>query len=217
MAAHAEPSLAGQAGTPPRPARFGGGAMARVHRLYRVVAVLVLLLGTLGSGIYAAHWRSSLQHVADQHAQRQVDDTEARLQAGFAGYGRALAAERALYAGSTGRVSYAQFRTFVAAMSLGRDYPGLGGLAFIQRVTGADLPAFVTANRADGRPGFTVEPAGRRPEYWPIRYSEPLGVPPWGHDARTNPRLGTEHAHLSRALGTPELGHQPVHATAGDR
>ncbi len=125
MAAHAEPSLAGQAGTPPRPARFGGGAMARVHRLYRVVAVLVLLLGTLGSGLYAAHWRASLQHVADQRAQRQVDDIEARLQAGFAGYGRALAAERALYAGSTGRVSYAQFRTFVAAMSLGRDYPGL--------------------------------------------------------------------------------------------
>ncbi len=205
MAAHAEPSLAGQAGTPPRPARFGGGAMARVHRvhrLYRVVAVLVLLLGTLGSGLYAAHWRASLQHVADQHAQRQVDDTEARLQAGFAGYGRALAAERALYAGSTGRVSYAQFRTFVAAMSLGRDYPGLGGLAFIQRVNGADLPAFVAANRADGRPGFTVEPAGPRSEYWPIRYSEPLGVPPWGHDAMTNPgvRPYMEQAGISGQL-----------------
>ncbi len=202
MAAHAEPSLAGQAGTPPRPARFGGGAMARVHRLYRVVAVLVLLLGTLGSGLYAAHWRASLQHVADQRAQRQVDDIEARLQAGFAGYGRALAAERALYAGSTGRVSYAQFRTFVAAMSLGRDYPGLGGLAFIQRVTGADLPAFVAANQADGRPGFTVEPAGRRSEYWPIRYSEPLGVPPWGHDAMTNPgvRPYMEQAGISGQL-----------------
>ena len=191
MAAAVDPDWSRGAAQHPltRDGRAAPGRLQRLFGYYRLLAVLVLLLGSLGSALYAAHWRSSSHHTADQHAQRQVDDTVARLQAGFAGYGRALAAERALYAGSSGRVSYAQFRTFVAAMSLGRDYPGLGSMTFVQRVNDADLAAFVAANRADGRPGFTVEPPGRRPEYWPIRFSEPLAVPPWGHDVRSNPGI----------------------------
>ncbi len=166
-----------------------GPARAPANRSYRLVAVIVLVAGILVSALLSTQWDRAQDRAADGHTQRQMQAAVDRLQAGFDSYGRALAAEGALYAASGGQVSYRQFHAFVAGMSLAREYPGLQGLAFDQVVSRADRPGFVAANRADHRPGFTVAPAGSRPEYWLVRFSEPRAVPPWGFDTRTDERL----------------------------
>ncbi len=72
-------------------------------------------------------------------------------------------------------------------------YRGLQGIGFVNSVAGADLDAFVAAQRLAGNPGFTVEPAGSRAHYcvpsavdW-FAGAEP--VPLLGYDLCTVPSV----------------------------
>jgi PAS domain S-box-containing protein len=57
-------------------------------------------------------------------------------------------------------LSRADFRAHVGARDLPKEFPGVLGFGFIQRVQRADLGAFEAAERADGAPQFVVHTQG---------------------------------------------------------
>ena len=70
-------------------------------------------------------------------------------------------------------VSRSEFNTFARSLDLGARYPGLQGIRWRTPVTKAEAAGFVARNRADGEPGFTIRPPGRRPVYYVTQYSYP--------------------------------------------
>ena len=75
---------------------------------------------------------------------------------------------------SSNSVSRANWRTYVARLALGENYPGIQGVGFSQIVQPAELSAHIAAIRAEGYPQYTVRPSGARPIYTSIIYLEPF-------------------------------------------
>jgi len=95
-------------------------------------------------------------------------------------------------------VDRSEFNTFARSLDLGDRYGGLQGIRWRTPVTDDQAAAFVARSRADGEPGFTITPPGRRPVYYMTRFSYPR-IPSnssIGADARTVPGLlaGLEQA-----------------------
>ncbi|HST85448.1 MAG TPA: CHASE domain-containing protein [Kineosporiaceae bacterium] len=175
-----------------------------LQRSYRAVAVTVLLGGTIASAVYAQQWQASIDREQQAGTMRSVEDATARLENGFGRYQRGLGAERAFYAAVEGKVSYSQFRAFAAGLRVDENYPGMQGIGFQQPVAASELAGFIAQNQRQGRPQFTVKPPGERPEYFVIRYNEPverLGMT-WGLDARADPG---SRPYLERARDTGEV------------
>ena len=78
------------------------------------------------------------------------------------------------------QVTRPEFAHYVAALELGKRFPGVTAVEFIERVADAQRDAFVDRVRNDhtmspeGYPKFDVQPPGRRDEYWVIEYIEPM-------------------------------------------
>ena len=72
------------------------------------------------------------------------------------------------------------FALYVAALELGKRFPGVTAVEFIRRVPDAQREAFVEQVRSDrsldanGYPKFDIQPPGRRSEYWVIEFLEPM-------------------------------------------
>jgi CHASE1-domain containing sensor protein len=72
-----------------------------------------------------------------------------------------------------------EFSHYVAALDLGRRFPGVQAVELIRRVPDAQREAFVARVRGDrllkagGYPDFDIRPPGRRDEYWVIEFLEP--------------------------------------------
>ncbi len=103
-----------------------------------------------------------------------------------------------------------EFAHYVAALELGKRFPGVTAVEYIRRVADAEREAFVDQVRGDrsliagGYPGFDIGPPGRRPEYWVIEYLEPMNPASvvFGLDIRERaPAL--EAAERARDTGEP--------------
>jgi CHASE1-domain containing sensor protein len=94
-----------------------------------------------------------------------------------------------LWLASDEGVERSEFNTFARSLDLGDRYRGLQGIRWRTPVTDDQAAAFVARNRADGEPGFTITPPGRRPVYYVTQFSYPR-IPSnssIGADARTVP------------------------------
>jgi CHASE1-domain containing sensor protein len=99
------------------------------------------------------------------------------------------------------RLDRSEFSTFARSLDLGERYRGLQSIRWRTVVTDDQAAAFVARNRADGEPGFTIRPPGRRPVYDVTQFSYPR-IPSSssiGADARSDPGL---LATLERARDT---------------
>ncbi len=103
-----------------------------------------------------------------------------------------------------------EFAHYVAALELGKRFPGVTAVEFIHRVPHGQREAFVDGVRSDrtlspdGYPKFDIQPPGQRPEYWVIEYIEPMdpASPVFGLDIRERaPAL--EAATRARDTGEP--------------
>ncbi len=88
-------------------------------------------------------------------------------------YEQVLQAARAFTTASE-PVERRSWQAFVAQLDLNHSYPGINGLGFIALVPEGELDAFRAATRADAAPEFELHPAGRRADYFPITFIEPL-------------------------------------------
>jgi signal transduction histidine kinase len=66
-----------------------------------------------------------------------------------------------------------RFQRFVAGLDVQHRYPGLQGIGWAVRVT-PEQHMQLERQQQEGSPGFRIWPAGKRAEYFPITYLEPL-------------------------------------------
>ncbi len=164
----------------------------------------VFLLG-LCTATAAALW---LQSDIDAQAQAAFERKAARvgdaIAQRFAQASDGLNGAKALYAARQ-RVSRAEFRDYVAAFDLAREFPGVRGFGFVQRVLRGDVERFVAAERADGEPQFTIRQLVDKdlPDLYVVKFNEPPGPNngALGLDLGSEPR---RRATVQRAIDSGE-------------
>ncbi len=108
------------------------------------------------------------------------------------------------------RLARSDFAHYVAALELGKRFPGVNVVEFIRRVPDTARDAFVEQVRNDrtmspnGYPAFDIVPRGRRGEYWVIEFIEPMDPASvvFGLDIRERPPA-LEAAERARDTGEP--------------
>jgi diguanylate cyclase (GGDEF)-like protein len=156
----------------------------------RGAAVAVLLVGTVGSVVAAQAWQATVNRQRDERLDRTAASRTVTISGALANYENALQAARSLWLASDS-VSRREFNAFARSLDLRDRYAGLQGIGWRSPVTDDQRAGFVAATRADGEPGFTITPPGRRPVYYVTLYSYPR-LPSstlLGADARANPGL----------------------------
>jgi len=111
----------------------------------------VFLLGLCVSAFAAWQLHSNI----DSHARADFEHVALRLEEEVGSrirqpvYG--LRGAKGVYAASA-KVDRAAFRAYVASRDLAKEFPGVRGFGFVQRVEYGELKAFEAAERADGAP-----------------------------------------------------------------
>ncbi|PXW94396.1 PAS domain S-box-containing protein [Sphaerotilus hippei] len=136
---------------------------------------LVLLVGlciSAAAGLALQHGVEARADTLLQHnAERVAEEIERRFRLPL--YGLRGAASFLAASPQAGREA---FRIHVASRDLPREFPGVRGFGFIQRVTPGQLPGFIAAQRADGAPDFSLKRLSGQPadEHYVIRFIEPM-------------------------------------------
>ena len=161
-----------------------------------LVAGLIALAGLVGTGWLAAWQHGEAQREAAVQFERLSErielEVERRLRLPIYG----LKGARGLFAGSN-IVQRSEFAAYVDSRQMEREFPGVRGFGFIERVLRPDLDRFLAAARADAAPAFTLRSAGAAADLLVIKYIEPL-------------------AHNQPAMGF-DLGSEPVRREAAER
>ncbi|MDP2826670.1 MAG: EAL domain-containing protein [Sulfuritalea sp.] len=126
-------------------------------------------------GLTLLAWRYTEQGIERQQRREfdaEVSQVRADLKARLTGYTQTLRAAAALF-GASDEVTRKDWRDFVAALRLERDYPAIQALAFARSVSAAELPALVGEMRRSGVADFAVRPSGRRDRFVVNVFAEP--------------------------------------------
>jgi PAS domain S-box-containing protein len=139
--------------------------------------------------------RARFDHIVDL----AVNESERRANQvlyGLRGAGGAFAVK--------GSLTRSDFRAYVAARDIAREFPGALGMGFIERVKREDLDAFVQRQRADGAPEFSVRTSGNADDLYVVKYIEPLkpNLAASGYDVGSDP-LRREAVERAVASGEP--------------
>jgi len=120
-----------------------------------------------------------LQNQFELHADRLQGDAQRRLNQPLYG----LMGARGMLAAMP-QFTQAEFRAYVESRDLDREFPGIRGFGWIERVARADLSAFVAAVQADNAVQFAVRTGGTASDLYVIRHIEPLANnrSAWGFD-----------------------------------
>jgi PAS domain S-box-containing protein len=129
-----------------------------------VVSVLVTA-GAAGYAAVAAHARDRIRF------QGAVQDVSSSIEGRISTYTALLHAGAGLFADDDNE-SRQGFRGFVDRLDLPERYPGIQGIGYIARVSDAGLPVLQRWMEQQGVPHFQIQPAGKRPEYYPVIYFE---------------------------------------------
>ena len=112
---------------------------------------------------------TSVNNKFQQQAERQNEAITSRLDT----YRNTLRGGVGLFEASD-FVSRDEWETYVAALELNVNYPGIQGVGYGKAVSDDELQEYTEAVRAEGFPNFTVHPSGTRAEYAPVTYLEPF-------------------------------------------
>ncbi|AFY81986.1 CHASE domain-containing protein [Oscillatoria acuminata] len=163
---------------------------------------LTLLVGLSLSAIAATGVYEWERRSAQDNLMRRRDSVTLTLQSDIDEYLQVTRSLGALY-DISGQVTEENFQRF--SQSFLENYPGIFGMAWIERVPRSQRRAFEQRMRAQGKENFqirdrapdgTLVPAGDRPEYFPILYGQPasrytgamLGLDP-GYDPRVRAEI----------------------------
>ncbi|MFI5326673.1 MAG: CHASE domain-containing protein [Candidatus Rokuibacteriota bacterium] len=151
---------------PPAPSSLD--ALRRAWPAYVVLACTLLL--TLGAWRYAERTvRASEQERFD----RVVAVGRAAIDRRFESYLQILMGLRALFASSS-TVERAEFRSFVAGLSLDARYPSIRGMSWIPRIPAASRAVHEALMRRGGAPaGYEIHPVESQSEFHPVAFLEP--------------------------------------------
>ncbi len=138
-------------------------------------------------GITAWAFDSSRQHLTDQAQGRfevRVRQVKSAIEDRLLFYEQVLRGGQGLFAASD-RVTREEWRRFVGSLHVQKNYPGIQGIGYIERVRADDLQEYLVRIRSDVAPDFRIDPPGPRREYDVVTFMEPhLG---------NEERLGFDH------------------------
>ena len=176
----------------------------------RVLAPLAVFVMGLALAVAAGLWmqRTVLSTAGgdfENAAERVAREIERRFRTPVYG----LNGARGTYA-ATANVDRAAFSAYVESRDLAREFPGVRGFGFIQRVSRDDLPAFVEAMRAEGETGYQVNRLSEgEPDYsYPIRYLEPRA----SNQGALGLDIGSEQRRREAALRAIDSGEPTITA-----
>jgi diguanylate cyclase (GGDEF)-like protein/PAS domain S-box-containing protein len=121
----------------------------------------------------------------------------------FSGYEQVLKGALGLLLASES-VSRNEWRTYVGALRIDDNYPGIHGIGFAKYITPSQLAAHIEEVRAEGFASYKVWPENPRQEYTSIVYLEPFSgrnLRAFGYDMFSNP---VRHTAMARARDTGE-------------
>ena len=187
--------------TPPTALRVG----CKEARLLWLAPGIFLAIGLALSAAGFLSARSSYQAKAQSEFARisgqLSDDVRRRITLpvyGMKGAGGVYAASKS--------VERAEFRAYVDSRDLPKEFPGLLGFGFAQRVLRSDLPAFVAAEQADEAPDFRVYPEASLDDLYVAKFADPrpANLPLWGLDLGADPAI-RQAAETAVQTGLPIL------------
>lgn len=121
-------------------------------------------------------WRNA-QYEAERSLyndfQMHVDNSSRRIQQRMLDYEQVLAGVRGLFAASS-VVSRSEFRAFVAALNIEKNFPGVQSVGWVKMIPHADKAAHIAAMRREGFSDYTILPVGDRALYAVVVYVEPF-------------------------------------------
>lgn len=117
--------------------------------------IAVFLAGLGFAGIGGRWWQDQIYADAEPQFLHSVERISAEVSRRFRLPIYGLNGARGMYATSL-NVRRGDFRAYVEARDLPRDFPGVRGFGFIKRVMRAELDTFIAAERADEAPNFEV-------------------------------------------------------------
>ena len=133
----------------------------------------MLVAGLLFTGLLARNRDAELLALArvdfEESANRLERDIVRRISVTLYGLQGGVAAIAAV-----GTLDRATFQRYVAARDMDREFPGVRGFGFVERVSREGLADFVERERRDGAPAFDVRTAGSASDLYVIKYIEPL-------------------------------------------
>lgn len=150
------------------------GAVPRRSHARRWVAC-ALCLAVLALAIMAG----VLQHRANERRQAQrfgqvADVAASALRGHLAAFEHGLRGARGAIIAAGPQLDLGRFRAYSASRDYAKEFPGIRGYGYIQRVSAQDEARFIQVAREDGVPDFTVHGlAPNAGERFVIRYLEP--------------------------------------------
>jgi len=142
----------------------------RRSALVALLAFFLLFALTLGLWRYATDEAS---RIGRERFDFKVGEIQFVIEQRLLAYEQVLRGGTALFAASS-EVTREEWRTYVRMLHIDRNYPGIQGIGFSQRVLPSERAAHARAIRAQGFPSYDIWPAGEREEYTSIIYLEPF-------------------------------------------
>jgi diguanylate cyclase (GGDEF)-like protein/PAS domain S-box-containing protein len=140
------------------------------------MVALPVLLATLGVAVAVVmvwneigrrHRERVEEHLAFQ-AREITEHIDQRMRA----YRQVLRGARALFDASD-NVTASDWKAYVEALALPRDFSGIQGVGFVRYVRAGELAEHLREMRAAGHPDYAIRPPGERAEYSSVIYLEP--------------------------------------------
>ena len=136
-------------------------------------------MALLLAGLALTAWvTSALNRQADEDARNEFTrlaqrvEQEVQRRVSLPGYG--LKGARGMYAAAQNKIGAVQFRAYVASRDLAKEFPGVKGFGFIERLRRDDVPGYAAAVRAEGLLEFRVKTDTDSADLFVVRYIEPL-------------------------------------------
>ncbi len=141
-----------------------------------LMAAAFLLLGLCTAAGSAAWWQHKIERDAEILFQHSVERVSADIVQRFRQPVYGLNGAKGLFAAQK-NVQRTEFRAYVESRDLAREFPGVRGFGFLQRVGRPELARFLAAERADGAPQFALRQLvdTEQEDLYIIKYIEPAG------------------------------------------
>lgn len=137
---------------------------------------LPVLLATIGAtlAVYLVWTEMDRRHREriDERLAFEARDITQQVEQRMRAYRQVLRGARALFDASD-EVTQEDWKTYVGALSLHEDFPGIQGVGFAAYVKAEDLHSHIASMRARGKADYSIRPPGERAEYSSIVYLEP--------------------------------------------
>ena len=176
-----------------------------LYRTPLLVALVVMALGVSITVHYADVARQSAVTDAQIRFLRHVEQVETDLQGQIADLAhllegvRGFVISRPMFTGS-------EFQKFIGTIDLRRDFPGVRGLSYVERVAESDLPAFIARQRLEGRPDFVVTPSNAPSDRFIVRYLEPVA----GNEQALGYDIGSDPVRRAAAEAAMRAGNRAL-------